>query len=38
MKILQLAFKYAPEEAKKIMRNVTDCDAEINKLMKNLCK
>ena len=38
MKILKLAFKYAPVEAKTIMSNITNCDAEINQLMKDLVK
>jgi hypothetical protein len=36
MKILKLAFQYAPNEAKKIMQNITECDIEINKLSKQL--
>ena len=38
MNILKLAFANAPEQAKVIMKNITDCDAKINKLMKDLCK
>ena len=38
MNILKLAFKYAPDEAKKIMKDVADCDHKINKLTKELCK
>lgn len=36
MEILRLAFKHAPEEAKKIMAGITECDAEINRLTKQL--
>jgi hypothetical protein len=36
MAILKLAFKYAPEEATKIMNDITGCDAEINQLTKKL--
>ena len=38
MKILKLAFKYAPVEAKAIMSNITNCDAEINGLIKEMVK
>lgn len=36
MNMLRLAFKYAPQEAKEIMQNITECDAQINKLSKKL--
>jgi len=36
MDILRLAFKHAPDEAKKIIANITECDAEINRLSKKL--
>ena len=38
MDILKLAFKHAPDEAKKIMADITECDAEINKLTRELTK
>jgi len=38
MQILKLAFKYAPEQAKDIMKDISDCDREINELMKGLSK
>ncbi len=38
MRLLKIAFKYASVEAKAIMVNITNCDAEINKLMKDLTK
>ena len=38
MKILELAFQYAPDEAKKVMKDVADCDHKINELTKELCK
>ena len=38
MDILRLAFKYAPKEAKRIMADITECDAEINKLSKRLAE
>jgi len=38
MNILKLAFKYAPEQAKNIMKDITDCDKQINELMKGLSK
>lgn len=36
MDILRLAFKYAPNEAKKIMADIGKYDSEINKLTKKL--
>ena len=36
MDILRLAFKHAPDEAKKIMADITECDVEINRLSKKL--
>ena len=38
MAILKLAFKYAPKESKSIMKNISDCDKEINKLTEELVK
>ena len=38
MGLLSVAFKYAPEESKKIFQRITDNDAEINKLSKELCE
>ena len=38
MKLMKLSFKYAPVEAKQIMINITNCDAEINKLMKEMVR
>ncbi len=38
MAILKLAFKYAPKEAKAIMKNITDCDQEINELTRRLAE
>jgi hypothetical protein len=38
MDILQLAFKYAPEESKKIFKKITENDRQINELSKELCK
>jgi len=38
MQLLRISFKYTPEEAKKIFQQITDNDAEINKLSKELCK
>ena len=38
MNILRLAFKYAPEQAKDIMKDIADCDKRINELMKGLSK
>lgn len=36
MNLLRLSLKYAPEEAKEIFNKITECDAKINKLMKEL--
>ena len=36
MDILKLAFAYAPNQAKEIFKNITENDAEINKLSKEL--
>ncbi len=36
MNLLRLAFKYAPQEAAKIMQSISECDTEINKLSKQL--
>lgn len=36
MAILQLAFKYAPEKAEKIMSQITECDKKISVLTKSL--
>lgn len=36
MDILRLAFKYAPEEARKIMSKVNSSDKEISELLKHL--
>ena len=38
MDILRLAFKHAPEEAAKLMEQISSNDAEINKLTKELAK
>lgn len=38
MELLSIAFKYAPEEAKKIFKQITTNDKQINKLSKDLCK
>ena len=38
MGILSIAFKHAPKESKKIFQQITDNDARINKLSKELCK
>lgn len=38
MDILQLAFQYAPEEAKKIMKDITECDSQITELTKKLAE
>ena len=32
MDLMRLAFKYAPDEGKKIMRSIHKCDVEINRL------
>ncbi len=36
MNILRLAFEYAPYSAKLIMKKITECDQEINRLTKEL--
>ena len=36
MNLLKIAFRDAPKEASQIMQNITECDAEINKLSKQL--
>ena len=36
MAILKLAFQYAPKEAKILMKQITENDAEINRLSKKL--
>ena len=36
MDILRIAFKYAPEEAKKVMKKINDSDDEIADLLKKL--
>jgi len=36
MEMLKLAFQYAPDRAKKIMKDITDCDNQINELSKKL--
>lgn len=36
MTLLRLALKHTPEEGQKIMRNIVDCDSEINKLTSRL--
>ena len=38
MAILRLAFKHAPDEAKSLMMNITECDSEINRLSKQLAE
>jgi len=38
MNMLKLAFAYAPEQAKAIMRDIGTCDTKISKLMKELAK
>jgi hypothetical protein len=38
MSILKVAFKYAPEEAKKIFQKITKNDRKINELSKELCE
>lgn len=38
MAILRLAFKFAPDEAKQVMKDITECDAEINTLTKQLAE
>lgn len=36
MDILKLAFRYTPNEAKILMRQITECDQKISKLTKQL--
>ena len=36
MNLMRLAFKYAPEEAKEIMKDISKCDQEVTKLTKEL--
>jgi len=36
--VLDISFKYAPKEAKKIFKNITDNDKKINILSRKLCK
>jgi len=36
MNILRLAFKYAPKDAGKIMKQISEYDAEVNKLIEQL--
>jgi len=38
MKLMKLSFRHSPVEAKKIMINIANCDAEINELMKEMVK
>lgn len=38
MQLLEISFKYAPKEAKKIFKDITENDEKINKLSKELCK
>jgi len=38
MDILRIAFQYAPDETKKKMADITECDAEINKLSRQLAE
>lgn len=38
MSILKLAFQYAPDEAKAIMKNITECDKEVSKLCEEITK
>lgn len=38
MAILKLAFKYAPDDARDLMMDITECDSEINKLSKQLAE
>ena len=38
MNILKLAFKYAPEEAKEIMKDISEYDQEVTKLTKELAE
>ena len=36
MNILRLAFRYAPDGTKLVMKKITECDQEINRLTKEL--
>jgi hypothetical protein len=38
MDILRLAFEYAPEESKKLVRKINKLDSEITKLWQDLAK
>ncbi len=38
MNLLKIAFQFAPNEAKKIMRNINSQDKKISKLVKKLSK
>ncbi|MCK9282476.1 MAG: hypothetical protein M0P71_17820 [Melioribacteraceae bacterium] len=38
MNLLQIAFKYAPEESRIIFKDICHNDSEINKLSKELAK
>jgi len=38
MDLARLAFEVAPEQAKAIMRKITECDGQINELTKELGK
>ena len=38
MDLMRLAFKYAPEEAKEIMKNISECDQEVTKLTGKLAE
>jgi hypothetical protein len=36
MDILRLSFKHSPKEAAELMKKITNCDAKINQLTKQL--
>ena len=38
MDILRLAFKHAPEDARKILSEINEADSEISKLIRKLSK
>ncbi len=38
MSLLRIAFKYSPEEARIIFKDIVHNDSEINKLSKELCE
>ena len=38
MNLMKIAFKYAPDEAKKCLKQIDKQDRQINKLMKKLIK